>query len=63
MLVEFTYDSFCQGTRDTCQTFCLIPDARSLEEAIATIREKYYAARDFKSRTHMSVWREDVSKP
>lgn len=57
MLIEFTYSTYCQGTQDSCTTMCFVPDAKSVEEAVCTIKDTYPDARNFVSKTLMSVWR------
>lgn len=52
-LVEFTYDTYCQGTCDECRTTVLVPDARTFREATVAVarRKEWENARDFEDRT------------
>jgi len=51
-LVEFTYDTYCQGTRDENRGSMLVPDAHSFEEAVAAIKHGYIGnPRNFHNQT------------
>lgn len=52
-LVEFTYYTYCQGTRDRNRTTVLVPDVKTFDQAIAAIahHKEWEGACDFEDRT------------
>ena len=65
-LVEFTYDHYCQGTRDECQARALVPDARTFQQAVEAVQQqarwlhpRWEKPRDFKDCT---ILRDEIAE-